>query len=132
MYINRRIDPNWPFFESVITGDNPLSSTKQTFPRYNVVQVDNTTKLFEIALAGYKKEELSVELIKNLIVITGKQKKEEQRNYLIKGLTTKDFSISFGVEPNEYVQSVTFVDGVLSIETYKEIQQEKSKKFVID
>jgi molecular chaperone IbpA len=101
-----------------------LRTHNQTFPPYNIVvnDVNHPTKFtLELALAGFKKEQISVKLRKetgvNMLVITGdKDDTAEERLYQIRGLSARSFTREFTVAESIKVGAITFVDGILSVE----------------
>ena len=61
--------------------------TQSNYPPYNLVQVSNVESILEIALAGFKKEEVNVYTQDGSLFVEGqKEAKEPKTNYLHKGL----------------------------------------------
>ena len=85
------------------------------FPRHNVVKVDEENFHIELALAGYSRDNLSVELKDGLLIIAG-EKNDEEVEYLHKGISTKKFQRSFRLNENVVVKDVNFVDGLLVVD----------------
>ena len=103
------------FFE--IFGDGFTLSTAN-YPKYNLYKESDNISVIEIALAGSKKEDISIELEKNLLSISGEQRDKQdksERVYFHKGLTEKSFKLSFKISENTKVQTAKFEDGILTI-----------------
>lgn len=95
----------------------------KTFLPYNIFVEGNKT-VIELALAGYKKEEISVELVSknyyNTLVISAEVvDKEENRVYSVRKLAKRNAYLEFGVTTNAVVTSAKFEDGILTVELEK-------------
>ena len=69
--------------------DRLFKAQAANYPPYNLVQLSNTESHLEVALAGFKKEEVSVYTEYGKLVIEGKKenkKEEEDLNFLLQGL----------------------------------------------
>ena len=92
----------------------------QVFPPMNVFyQADNKAVQIEMALAGYKKNELSIEIEDNEIIISGKPAKEEEKEgkYFKQRIRKQEFTRAYEI-PNTYAlekAEVTYEDGILTI-----------------
>lgn len=103
-----------------------ISACITDFPRYNLYKVDEETHVLEFALAGYKKENISIEVDRKMLIVSGTTTEPEQKyEYTYKGITTKAFKKELMLGEHVKVQPATFEDGMLSIvlkiETPKEL-----------
>ena len=90
--------------------------TQSNYPPYNLVQISNVESILEIALAGFKKEELNVYTQDGKPFVEGqKEDKETETNYLHKGLAQRSFTRAWTLSDDTEVRSVDFEDGLLSI-----------------
>ena len=72
--------------------------------------------LLEIALAGFKKEEVNVFTEHGKLFIEGqKEDKETDTNYLHKGLAQRSFTRTWTLADDTEVTSVNFEDGLLTV-----------------
>ena len=85
-----------------------------SFPAFNVRKVDDTNYVIEVALAGYTKDDVSIELEKNRLTIKGKGA-ESVGQYIWKGLAKRAFTNSFQLAPTIKVGEATFENGILAI-----------------
>ena len=109
----------------------------QVFPPMNVFyQADNKAVQIEMALAGYKKDELNIEVEENRIVISGKPAEEEKKEgqYFKQKIRKQEFKRAYEI-PNTYdleKAEVTYEDGILSITVpAKEVQLPEKKVLAI-
>lgn len=113
-------------------------SFQEPFPPMNVFySADNKSAEITLALAGYSKEELSVEVNGNTIVIEATPKKEDEKNgtYFKQRIHKKSFKRSYELPTNVYDTSKTeveFKDGLLNIYVpAKQKEESTSKKIAI-
>ncbi len=113
-------------FDHVWSEIEKLSSiaNEKGFPRHNVVRHSDTEFSIELALAGYREEDLSIELKPGLLVVSGGNDSDKEREFLHKGITAKKFVESFRLAENVVVNSVIALileDGEIKskLESYK-------------
>ena len=104
-------------------------SPQSNYPPYNLIQVNNHESKLEVALAGFKKDELKVYTEFGKLYVEGK--KEESENvgeYVHKGLAQRSFERVWTVSDDTKVGSVKFVDGLLTVELNKIVPEHHSRK----
>lgn len=85
------------------------------FPHYNII-TENNDVLIELALAGYRKEDVAVSLENNVLTISSNGvDKEENRNYHTRGIAKRKFCSKFALSTSAEVKSATMNDGLLCI-----------------
>lgn len=108
----------------------------QVFPPMNIFyQADNKAVHIEMALAGYKKDELSIEIEDNKVVISGapKEEAELEGKYFKQKIRKQEFKRSYEI-PNNYdleKAEVTYEDGILSIVVPAKEKQLPEKKVLM-
>jgi molecular chaperone IbpA len=104
------------------------------YPPHNVVKHSESTYTIELALAGYKKEDLQVEVKEGILVITGDNRStvdtEEGREYLHRGISGKKFTRTFRLSEFVVVDGADFVDGLLVIDLKVVIPEEKRPRTI--
>ena len=101
----------------------------QAFPRHNLVKIDDEQFSIELALAGYSREDISVELADGKMIITGNSQ-DDDREFVHKGISTKSFRKEFRLNEDTVVGEADFVDGVLKVSLTKVVPEEKKPVFV--
>jgi len=94
------------------------------YPPHNVVKHDDVNFTVELALAGYSKDDLTIEVKDGILVVTG-DKSSEEREYLHRGISSKKFTRTFRLSEHVVVSGADFVDGLLVIDLKVEIPKEK-------
>ena len=106
-----------------------LHDTNSNYPPYNLVQVNNVESRLEIALAGFKKDEVSVYTEFGKLSVQGK--KEESKNdgeFVHKGLAQRSFTRQWTLSDDTEVRSVSFNDGLLVVELGKIVPEHHTRK----
>ena len=104
--------------------------TIQAFPKHNIVKLDDGTYLIELALAGYSREDLQVELKEGTLTISGDKGNEDESKYIHKGISSKKFTRSFRLNENVIVKGSLFVDGILSISLEHVVPEEQKPRLI--
>ena len=117
------------FDHSTSVLDGVLNSwTKVTgFPFWNVVKYSKGKYGLELGLAGFKKENVLVEVNDGVLTIEGKVD-DSAVDYVQKGLSTKSFFKQFSLPNDAVVDEATMEDGMLKIQFGIKETEIKSKK----
>ena len=109
------------------------SKTENNYPPHNVVRIDDTHFVIEVAVAGFAEDEIDVELKENILVVKGEQaKKEEVVEYIHKGISARNFSRAFPLADNVEVRGANVKNGILAIALERVVPEEsKAKKIAI-
>ena len=85
-----RILPSALGFDHVFaTLDNAahlMTSTASTFPPVNIIKTGDYTYNVELAVAGYKRDEIEITAEKNSLRVSGKKTEKDEKEYLAKGI----------------------------------------------
>ena len=94
-----------------------------------MVQINNVVSRLEIALAGFKKDEVSVYTEFGKLSVQGK--KEESKDdgeFVYKGLAQRSFERHWTLSDDTEVRSVSFADGLLVVELGKIVPDHHARK----
>ena len=104
-------------------------TTTSNYPPYNLVQLNNHESKLEIALAGFKKDEVKVYTEFGKLYVEGK--KEESKNvgeFVHKGLAQRSFQRVWTITDDTEVGSVSFDDGLLVVDLNKIVPEHHTRK----
>ena len=104
-------------------------TTVSNYPPYNLVQVNNVESRLEIALAGFKKDEVSVFTEIGKLHVQGK--KEESENvgeFFHKGIAQRSFNRVWTLTDDTEIRDVRFTDGLLVVELGKIVPEHHARK----
>jgi molecular chaperone IbpA len=105
---------------------------KDNYPPYNIVKHDDSTYEIEIAVTGFAKDEVTVEIDQNQLIVKGVRSKDNDvtAEFLHRGLAFRDFTRSWTLAEHMEVGEGTIKNGVLTIEL-KRIVPESLKPRVL-
>jgi molecular chaperone IbpA len=89
----------------------------QAYPPYNIVKTDEDTYEIQIAVSGFDKDDVSVEIDQNQLIIKGINKAEAAIDiqYLHRGLAARDFTRVFTLAEHMIVGEGRIKNGILSV-----------------
>jgi molecular chaperone IbpA len=94
------------------------------YPPYNIETVGENAYRVEVAVAGFKPEELNVEVKENLLTVQGrKTANDEGKTYLHRGLAERNFERRFQLADYVVVTDASLADGLLSISLKRELPE---------
>ena len=104
-------------------------TTTSNYPPYNLVQLNNHESKLEIALAGFKKDELKVYTEFGKLYVEGKKEESEvDGSFVHQGLAQRSFQRLWTVTDDTEVGSVKFEDGLLTVELKKIVPEHHARK----
>ena len=110
------------------------AAENKLYPPHNVVKYDDTHFAIELAVAGYKKDCLTIEVKEGILVITGDNRSTADElagtEYLHRGISSKKFRRTFRLSEHVVVDGADFRDGLLVIDLRVEIPEEKRPRFI--
>ena len=102
---------------------------QQNYPPYNLVHLSEILSRLEIALAGFKAKEVKVYTQTGKLFVEGKKEdKETDAKFIHKGLAQRSFTRQWTLADDTEVRSVSFEDGLLSVELGKVIPEHHQRK----
>ena len=116
--------PNWtPFavgFEDTFKRFSDIANNTlkvANYPPYDIVKVDENKYVIEMAVAGFGKQNIEIELVDGKLVISGKLDSDEKNlaNILYKGIANRSFQRAFTLADTIEVEGAEMVNGILKI-----------------
>ena len=113
------------YFDNFFNSDFPQSN----YPPYNLIQLNNHESTLEIALAGFKEDQLQVFTEFGKLFVEGrKEESEVDGTFIHKGLAQRSFERVWTITDDTEVGSVEFIDGLLSVELKKIVPEHHARK----
>jgi len=126
-------DPFFIGFDRVLDRMRDATPGQTNYPPYNIVKVDEDNYAIELAVAGFNKNELTIELKEGVLYIEGKKSHDdvdESTQYLHKGISARSFRRSFTLSDTIVVRGADFNDGILKINLENVIPEEKKPRVI--
>ncbi len=120
-----------PLYRSVVGFDRlaalldaAASGETSGYPPYNIETVGQDAYRIEVAVAGFKPEELNLEVKENVLTVQGrKAANDDSRRYLHRGLAERNFERRFQLADYVVVTDANLADGLLSIALKRELPE---------
>lgn len=116
---------------------SPRFSFDDSFPPLNIfMSADNNDCTFEVALTGYKKDWLNIEIDGTKLIITAtvpEEKEDDTKKYLKRRIQAKSFTKTYKIPEGYDTENadVTYEDGLLSIVIPVKEEKTTTKKLTI-
>ena len=128
----RTFDPA-PFYRATVGFDRLLGLLDQlptsmaeapTYPPYNIERVSENAFRISMAVAGFSKTELGMEMKDGVLYVRGeKSEAERSKHYVHRGIATRSFERQFQLADYVEVKGATLEDGMLHIELLREVPE---------
>lgn len=119
-------------FESLLS-DKP-EERFEAYPPYNIEKVSDDAYRIEVAVAGFRTEDLNIVSQDDRLVISGRHAEEinpaQQRQFLHRGIATRAFERTFRLADHIRVESAGLENGLLSISLVREVPEEKKPRMI--
>ena len=122
-------DPLFIGFDRVLDRMREATPGQNNYPPYNIVKTDEDHYAIELALAGFKDDEISIEVKDGVLSVEGRKDEEEtETKYLHKGISARHFRRTFTLSDTIVVRDADFVNGILTIGLENVIPEEKKPR----
>ena len=94
-----------------------LQQQNGNYPPHNIVKYSDSEYAIEVAVAGFSKEEITVQVDQDQLIVRGVQtnKDNDTKEYLHRGLASRDFEQSYTLAEYMEVKDAEVKDGMLII-----------------
>jgi molecular chaperone IbpA len=99
----------------------------QTYPPYNIKKIDENKYVIELAVAGFGRQDLELELQDGTLTVKGSVNSEDG-DYLYKGIAERAFTRQFTLADTVEVKNADLINGMLKIWLERFIPEEKKPK----
>jgi HSP20 family molecular chaperone IbpA len=117
--------------------DRVAKTAGDGYPPYNIERLPKTDKRGDIirivlAVAGFALDELEVVIEENELTVRGRQKEEEGRTYLHRGIAARHFQRTFVLAEGIEVLGASLKDGLLSVDLARPLALRVARRIEID
>ncbi len=100
------------------------------FPPYNIRKVKDGKYEIELALAGFTKGDIKVELKDGVLSISAKREDKDSNNLIHQGIASRSVLRKFSLSEYMEIGDADFADGMLNIKCTENIPEEKKPKII--
>ena len=110
-----------------------IADNKPSYPPYNITK-DGTKWQIDLALAGFRKHELEVEVQENTLTVRTNPATDFEgsdiRQVVFQGIAQRNFDLKFALAEHVEVKGAEMKDGILSIKLEQKLPKEKLPKAI--
>ena len=100
---------------------------QENYPPFDLIKLGDNDFRIELAVAGFKPDEIDITAQQNVLLVTGRKKEEAEegkgQNYVYRGIATRSFERRFALADHIQVKGADMKDGLLSIDIVREIPE---------
>jgi molecular chaperone IbpA len=94
------------------------------YPPYNIEKTGEDAYRLTMAVAGFSSDELDITVQENVLLVTGKSKKDgEDNNYLHRGIARRAFERRFSLADHIKVVGANLLNGMLHVDLVREVPE---------
>jgi molecular chaperone IbpA len=118
-------------FRTLSTANDMAAKTLPGYPPYNIVKIDDNKYAIEMAVAGFGKNNIDIEMADGVLTIKGNIQFDSDRigpQYVHKGIAERDFVRKFSLADSVVVKNAELINGMLQVWLENIIPEEKKPK----
>ena len=100
------------------------------FPPFNIVKKSDTNFRIELALAGYKEEDLDIQYQESVLTITGDKDNTVEDDFIHRGISGRKFTRKFTLADDIVIKDAELADGMLTVRLERIIPEEKRPRTI--
>ena len=97
--------------------------SQENYPPFDLIQLGENEYRIDLAVAGFKPNEIDIIAQQNVLVVAGKKREGDESNFIHRGIATRSFERRFALADHINVRSADLSEGLLSIELVREIPE---------
>ena len=103
--------------------NSAASQTQENYPPFDLIQLGDHDYRFDLAVAGFKPNEIDITAQQNVLIVSGKKRDDASLDYVHRGIATRSFERRFALADHIQVRGADLRNGLLSIELVREIPE---------
>jgi molecular chaperone IbpA len=106
--------------------NSSVGQAQENYPPFDLIKKGENDYCIELAVAGFKPDEIDITAQQNVLVVSGRKNDESDEkgsNYIYRGIATRSFERRFALADHIQVNGADMKDGLLSIELVREIPE---------
>ncbi len=100
------------------------------YPPYNIEMLDDNRYAITLAVAGFRKDELDINVEKGVLTVTGRKAANGEHKFLHQGIANRTFERKFNLADYVEVTGADLSDGLLTISLTKEVPEAMKPKTI--
>src|SRR3954449_4977887 len=111
--------------------NSSLGPAQENYPPFDLIKLGGNDYRIELAVGGFKPDELDITAQQNVLIVTGRKKDEDEQksnSYVYRGIATRSFERRFALADHIQVRGADMRDGLLAIDLVREIPESMKPK----
>ncbi len=117
-----------PFFSDVY-------SRRENYVRkvpYNLIKLNEYKFCLELNVAGFDEKDIEIDALKNKLTVSSKSNQKDERDYVVNGISRREFKNVFTLIDNVEVREAKIKNGILTINMEVVVpEEERARKIMI-
>jgi molecular chaperone IbpA len=111
--------------------ENRFQHSTTNYPPYNIIKTDENTFEIEVAVAGFDREDIVIEIDQDQLRVRGQRKQtEDVKEYLHRGLAARDFERTFTLAEHIIVGEAELTNGILRVKLTREVPESLKPRLI--
>ena len=106
------------------------NATSTGFPPYNISKGGDFTYVIEMALAGFSKKDIEIEVADGALTIRSTKENEENEDTIHRGISSRKFKRKFTLADDIVVNDASLENGMLKINLERIVPEEKRPRLI--
>jgi len=132
---NQELNRLFDHFNQIAVGFGPMfrdfTHSSSTYPPHNIISVSDNEFFLELAVAGFKKGEVTIQEENGMLTIKADKTDANSQTYQYRGIAKRSFSKSFRIAENFEIQEAGMEDGILTVRFVKNVPLSEPKMIAI-
>ena len=106
--------------------NNSTGNGGENYPPFDLIKTGENDYRIELAVAGFKPEEIDITAQQNVLIVSGRKAEESEdkgSDYIYRGIATRSFERRFALADHIQVKGADLKDGLLAVELVREIPE---------
>jgi molecular chaperone IbpA len=111
--------------------NSSMGGNGENYPPFDLIKLGDNRYRIELAVAGFKPDEIDITAQQNVLIVTGRKNEEGQdksSDYIYRGIANRSFERRFALADHIQVRGADLKDGLLSVELVREIPEAMKPK----
>lgn len=121
-------DPFFIGFDRMVNRLKEQTPGQGNYPPYNIVKTDDNSYELQLAIAGFKYEDLEITLEDGKLSVIGDQTEDYETHYIHKGISARNFVRTFTLMDSIVVEGADLSDGILTVKLENVVPEEKKPR----
>jgi len=115
-------------FNKITEFHDNMSKNIPNYPPYNIKKTDENTYVIEMAVAGFGKSDVEINVAGDKLTIKGNSSQDDKNEFLYQGLAFRPFTRIFHLNDSVEVQNAEMINGMLKVALERIIPEAKKPK----